>query len=96
MYLLNRVPTKALTEITPYKVWTGRKPSVEHWMVFGCVAHMKVPSAHTKKLDDRSTVVVYLGVEHGSKAYRLYDPRSGKMLVSRDVAFEEEKKWDWK
>lgn len=76
VYVLNHVPTKVMIGITPYEVWTCRKPSVEHLKVFGCVAHMKVPSVHTKKLDDRNTTVVYLG----GKACRLYDPRSGKML----------------
>jgi hypothetical protein len=32
--------------------------------------------------------VVLLGYEDGSKAYRLYDPRGGKGLVSRDVVFD--------
>lgn len=84
VYLLNRVPTKEMTGITPYEAWTGRKPYLEHLRVFGCVAHMKVPSAHTQKLDDRSKVMVYLGVEPGSKAHCLYDPildRERYMLV---------------
>ena len=28
-YILNRVPTKATTK-TPYKLWTGNKPSLKH------------------------------------------------------------------
>ncbi|KAJ8644271.1 hypothetical protein MRB53_006019 [Persea americana] len=30
-----------------------------------------------------------------SKAYILYDPASRKIIVSRDVVFEEDKSWDW-
>lgn len=37
----------------------------------------------------------WLGVEPGSKAHRLYDPRQGKIHVSRDVVFEESRKWQW-
>lgn len=44
-----------------------------------------------KKLDDRSMMVLNLGKEPGTKAYQLYDPRSGKVYVSRDVTFEEGK-----
>ena len=40
--------------------------------------------------------MVYLGAEEWSKAHRFYDPRRGKAHVSRDVVFEEEKKWDWR
>ncbi|KAI9185891.1 hypothetical protein LWI28_011651 [Acer negundo] len=31
-YILNRVPTKA-TAKTPYKLWTGRKPSLKHFHI---------------------------------------------------------------
>jgi hypothetical protein len=38
---------------------------------------------------------VLLGVSAESKAYRLYDPMSQRIIVSRDVVFEEDKSWDW-
>lgn len=30
-----------------------------------------------------------------SKGYRLYDPKGKKIVVSKDVVFEEERQWDW-
>ena len=30
-----------------------------------------------------------------SKAYRLFDTVSQKIIISRDVIFKEEKNWDW-
>ncbi|XP_024966042.1 uncharacterized protein LOC112506260 [Cynara cardunculus var. scolymus] len=48
-----------------------------------------------KKLDDRSHKCVLLGVNTESKAYRLYDPILKKIIISRDVIFEEEAKWNW-
>ncbi|KAL8096387.1 hypothetical protein AgCh_037375 [Apium graveolens] len=95
VYLLNRLPTRALTKKTPYEVWKNRKPNVSHVKVFGCVAHMKVPSVYTSKLSDRSKLVIYLGREPGTKAYRLFDPNSKTLHVSRDVVFEENKSWAW-
>lgn len=50
---------------------------------------------HTKKLDDRGKLVVYLGEEPGTKGNRLYDPKFGKLHVSRDVVFQEDKFWTW-
>ena len=38
---------------------------------------------------------MHLGTEPGSKAYRLLDPSSHKITVSRDVLFDEEKQWNW-
>ena len=34
-------------------------------------------------------------VSEESKAYRLYDPTSQRIIISRDVVFEEDKSWDW-
>ena len=41
------------------------------------------------KLEDRSTPMVFLGYAEGTKAYRLYDPRGGKVVVSCNVVFNE-------
>ncbi|KAI3518152.1 hypothetical protein L1887_06594 [Cichorium endivia] len=95
VYVLNRAHSKALKNSTPYEVWTGRKPHVEHLRVFGCVAHTKIAKGHLKKLEDRSFRLVHLGIEKGTKAYRLLDPDTGKIHVSRDVVFEEDRPWEW-
>lgn len=49
----------------------------------------------SKNLDDRSRRVVFIGYEVGTKAYRFFDPVSKKVIISRDVIFEEEVKWNW-
>lgn len=95
VYILNRLPTKAMGNRTPYEAWTGKKPHLAHLRVFGCTAHAKITTPHLKKLDDRSAPYVYLGVEEGSKAHRLFDPRCGRIHVSRDVIFEENAVWQW-
>lgn len=95
IYILNRLPTRAVSGVTPYEAWSGEKPHVGHIRVFGCVAYMKVPSINLRKLDDRSKIMVNLGKEPGTKAYRLYDPVTEKVFVSRDVVFDEEKTWPW-
>ncbi|GJS79307.1 zinc finger, CCHC-type containing protein [Tanacetum coccineum] len=96
IYILNSVPTKALEDITPYEAIKQRKPNLENLRIFGCIAYAKVPSQHLTKLDDRSIKMVYLGNEQGSKAYRLFDPTTQRVCVSRDVKFKENETWDWK
>ena len=95
VFILNRCPTKALKGQTPFEAWHGRKPNVAFLRTFGCVGHVKITKPGLAKLEDRSTKAVFLGYEEGSKAYRLYDPVGGKVLVSRDVVFDEAAAWKW-
>jgi hypothetical protein len=73
VYILNRSPTKALNGRTSYEVWHGRKPAVSHLRVFDCLAFGK-EIGHIGKLDDRSTLGVFIGYAEGSNAYRILDP----------------------
>jgi len=95
VFILNRSPTKALKGMTPYEAWHGRKPNVSYLRTFGCIGHMKIVKPGLGKLEDRSTKMVFLGYEDGTKAYRLYDPARGKVVVSRDVVFDEAAAWRW-
>lgn len=94
-YLLNRCPTHAVKKITPQEAWSGVKPSVQHLRVWGCIAHVHIPDAKRGKLDDKSFPCIMLGVSDESKGYRLFDPKTKRVVVSKDVIFEEEKSWDW-
>nr|GEU54259.1 zinc finger, CCHC-type [Tanacetum cinerariifolium] len=83
---------RTVVEIVRSNLKTMCMPDV---LVFGCVAHMRIAKSHLKKLDDRSMKLVHLGIEKGSKAYRLLDSDTGKLYVSRDVVFEEQQAWMW-
>lgn len=37
VYVLNRCPTKAVKDMTPIEAWSGHKPTVNHFIVFGCL-----------------------------------------------------------
>ena len=39
--------------------------------------------------------MIFVGYELGSKAYRCFDPINSKVVISRDVVFEENEKWNW-
>lgn len=95
VYVLNRCPTKSLNSITPFEGWHGRKPSVKHLRTFGCVAYVKLVGPGLNKLSDRSVEMVFIGYEAGTKGYRFYNPATGKLVVGRDVIFDENVPWDW-
>jgi hypothetical protein len=95
VYLLNRSPTKALDNMTPFEAWHGKKPKVNHLKVFGCLAHVKVVGPNVNKLSDKSKKMIFIGYESGIKGYRLFDPTTNSLVISRDVVFEENVTWDW-
>nr|GEX94884.1 zinc finger, CCHC-type [Tanacetum cinerariifolium] len=95
IHILNRVPTRALEDKTPYEALYNRKPNLENLRIFRCTAYAKITTPHLKKLDDRSIPLIYLEIEEGSKACRLYDPVAKKKYVRRDVRFMETKPWNW-
>ena len=88
-YVKNRSPTSAFGEGTPFERWYKQKPDVEHLRVFGCRAYAHVPDEKRKKLDRKSTKCIFIGYPDHSKGYKLFDPVSGKILLSRDVIFVE-------
>lgn len=41
-YILNRVTTKSMS-LTPYELWTGRKPNLSNLRICGYKAHVLIP-----------------------------------------------------
>lgn len=95
VYLLNISPTKAIIDRTAYEAWKGRKPQVSHLKVFSCIAHALDNSPSRRKLDAKSEKCIFVGYSPQSKAYRLYHPTSGKVIILRDVEFNEVATWAW-
>ena len=58
------------------------------------MVHVKT-TKKVSKLEDRSNVMIFIGYELGTKAYRCLDPLSFKVTISKDVIFEETQSWDF-
>ncbi|KAM1578272.1 hypothetical protein ACFX1Z_039846 [Malus domestica] len=95
VYILNRCPTKSLDKKTPFEAYSGRKPGIKHLKIFGSVCYAYIPRQVRQKLDETSTKCIFLGYGTCEKGYRLYDPISKKIIVSRDVIVNENACWDW-
>ncbi|CAL2225681.1 unnamed protein product [Prunus armeniaca] len=95
VYLLNRCPTKALQNKTPIEAWSNIKPSAKHLKVFGCICYVHIPKEKRHKLEEKSEVGIFLGYSSQSKGYRIYNPKTKKFLISRDVEFDESASWNW-
>ncbi|CAL8168528.1 unnamed protein product [Prunus armeniaca] len=81
--------------MTPQEAWSGKKPSVDHFKVFGCIAYAYILDEKRKKLDDKNEKCIFLGVSEASKAYRLHNLVTTKIVISRGVIFDEETMWNW-
>ncbi|PHT78282.1 hypothetical protein T459_16334 [Capsicum annuum] len=95
IHVLNQSPTLVVRDMTPEKAWSEEKPSVDYFRVFGCVGHVHIPDARRTKIKDKSVSCVLFGVSGDSKEYKIFDPVSKRIIVSRDVIFKEDRMWDW-
>ena len=66
IYILNRVPSKSVPK-TPYELWTGREPSLNHFRVWGCPAETKVFNPNIRKLDPKTVSCHFIGYPEKSK-----------------------------
>lgn len=89
-YLRNRIPTTAFREkMTPYERWYGRKPDLSNLKVFGCMAYAHIPDVQRQKLDKKAVKLRFVGYSIQSKGYRLLDEKTSKVVIRRDVIFNE-------
>ena len=90
VFLLNRVlPPTSNKDKTPYELWVGRKPNVSKLRIFGSPAYKLILNQYTKKLDNRSEPVTFVGYEGDSNNYRVYSQAKNTVSVSKYVTFNE-------
>ncbi|RDX64406.1 hypothetical protein CR513_57040, partial [Mucuna pruriens] len=80
------VHTDVVQLILFYLVKHLKKHGVE---VFGSIAYAHVLNQGRSKLDGRSVKHVFIGYDANSKDYNLYNPNIGKIIVIRDIEFDE-------
>ncbi|CAL8138496.1 unnamed protein product [Prunus armeniaca] len=95
VFILNRSPTKAVKDKTPFEAWHRFKPKVDFFKIFGCTAYAHIPSQKREKFDEKGEKYIFVGYSDQSKAYKLIDPRTNSLVISRDVIFDELKAWKW-
>ncbi|KAM1862492.1 hypothetical protein ACFX14_002947 [Malus domestica] len=96
MYIFNKCPTKSFDKKAHFEAYSGRKLRIKHLRVFCSICYAHIPSHLRQKLDETSVKCIFLGYGTCEKGYRLYDLDSKKMIVPRNVIFDENACWDWK
>ncbi|CAL8990607.1 unnamed protein product [Prunus brigantina] len=86
VYLINCLPSPLLSTKSPFELLYNHPPSFDHMRVFGCLCYATVVHP-THKFDPRAQRCVFVGYPTGQKGYKLYNLKTKKFLVSRDVKF---------
>ena len=87
-YLINRMPTPTLNNLSPYQKLHNQPPNYQFLRVFGsaCYPFLRPYSKH--KLDFHSQKCLFLGYNPLHKGYRCLI-KSGKVYVAAHVIFNE-------
>ncbi|GJZ76895.1 zinc finger, CCHC-type containing protein [Tanacetum coccineum] len=91
---VSRVPNKK-NRITPYELWTKKKPNMNYLRVWGCKAVVRLPDQKMKTLGERGIECIFVGYAEHSKAFRFYiiEPNDlvliNSIIESKDVIFDE-------
>ena len=88
-FLINRVPSKVIHNETPLERLFNRKPEYSFLRTFGCACWPNLRPYNSHKLSFRSTRCAFLGYSNLHKGYKCLDISSGRIYISRDVAFDE-------
>ncbi|KAG7598911.1 Integrase catalytic core [Arabidopsis suecica] len=89
VFLINRMPTPILSNVSPYEVLFQSPPNYTRLRVFGCLCYPWLRPYSQNKLSPRSTPCIFLGYSLTQSAYLCYDFSTSKMFVSRHVEFHE-------
>ena len=86
VYILDVVPSKSIPRI-PLKLWNDRKPSLKHFRIWGCPAH--VLKNKSGKLEPRSELCIFVGYPNGIIGGLFYSHQDKKVFVSTNATFLE-------
>ena len=88
IYLINRIPTSSLKEEVPATLWFGEKANLKKVKIFGCLVYLHLPrELIAGKFDSKIKKCIIVG--YCVNGYRLWCPEDGKIILGRDVKFDE-------
>lgn len=87
VYLINRLPTPVLRNISPFESLYGSPPSYTHLRTFGCLCFVHLPSLEKHKLSNQAAKCVFLGYSDDHKGFLCYDSDARRTRISLNVVF---------
>jgi hypothetical protein len=88
-HIINHVPSKSVPK-TPYKLWAGRKSSINYFHLWGCPTEAKIFNPQIEKLDPKTISCHFIGYPDKSKGCCFCCPnRTMKFTDMRHAVFLE-------
>ncbi|PKU87026.1 Retrovirus-related Pol polyprotein from transposon TNT 1-94 [Dendrobium catenatum] len=89
-YLINRMPSPTIKNMSPYERLYHRKPTYGHLRTFGCECFPLTPNHLRHKLQPKAASSVFLGYSDAYKGYKCLDLATNKIHISRHTTFNEQ------
>ena len=75
---------------TPYELWRGRTPNIAFFKIFGCKCYILYNGKeHRSKFAPKADEGIFVGYAKHSKAFRVFNRNSLKIVESVHVTFDE-------
>ncbi|KAJ9542161.1 hypothetical protein OSB04_028667 [Centaurea solstitialis] len=74
---------------TPYELVYNRPPSIKFFRVFGCECYVKKDKENLDKFSPKGDEGAFIGYAKDSPSYRVYNKKTGCVVESTNVDFEE-------
>jgi len=91
VYVKKRCPHRVLGMITPKEAFTGKKPDVSHFKIFGSSVYVYVTKDARKKLEPTAKVGIFVGYTQTPHNYHVYFPNNKMNVMLWDIKFDEGK-----
>jgi len=89
-FLRNRLPTKSRSGVTPYELFTNRRPRYDNLRVWGCYCYKLLPVRDkTPGLPVRKRLI-YMGESSNRIGFRCFDPDEYKFTTEYELLFDED------
>ena len=87
---MNRVLIRPILKKTPYELFNGRKPNINHLRVFGCSCFvLNYGKENLGKFDEKVDIGIFVDYSLTSHAYNIYNKRLMIVEESVHVVFDE-------
>ena len=75
---------------TPEEAFSGKRPDVGHFRIFGSSVYFHVTKDERKKLEPTTELGIFMGYTDTPHNYQVYLPTSQRTMVHRDLKFYEQ------